>query len=377
MSTKSHKHKDHIAVLGAGMIGKTITVDLARNFHVTVFDKDKDKLSPLEGIDNVETSKVDLSKTGDFIEFLKDIDLVVGAVPGFMGFETLRAVIESGKDMVDISFFPEDPFLLDELATSKHLTAVVDCGVAPGLDNIILGYHGSNMDVEFFECLVGGLPRYPEEPFNYKAPFSPSDVIEEYTRPARIRENGQEITVPPLSGLEQIEFEEVGTLEAFYSDGLRTLLKTMPVPDMVEKTLRYPGHADYMRMLSKGGFFNQETVNLGQHRGSPLEFTSLLLFNQWKLEEGEEEFTIMRVRIKGRQQGESKEYTYHLLERTQSGTTSMARITGFTCTAVVNLVLSGKFSRKGVCPPEYVGEAPGCFEEVVAYLKERGVRVTY
>ena len=94
-------------------------------------------------------------------EAVLPFDLVIGAVPGALGFATLRTVIEAGRDVVDISFFPEDALALDALAREKNVTAVVDCGVAPGLCNIIAGHHHRKSPLTHYECLVGGLPRKP------------------------------------------------------------------------------------------------------------------------------------------------------------------------------------------------------------------------
>ena len=135
----------------------------------------------------------------------------------------------------------ENSLELDALAKEKNITAIVDCGVAPGMDNIILGYYNEKMKLTDFECLVGGLPKEKKWPFCYKAPFSPIDVIEEYTRPARYIENGEMITREALSDCEFVEFQGVGTLESFNSDGLRSIMFTMPhIKNMKEKTLRYP-----------------------------------------------------------------------------------------------------------------------------------------
>src|SRR5690606_32895639 len=144
------------------------------------------------------------------------------------GFATAKAVIESGRNMVDISFFPEDPFELDELAKKHNVTVVTDCGVAPGMGNIILGYHNQAMQVTDYECLVGGLPLVREWPWEYRAVFSPIDVIEEYIRPARFVQNGALVVREALSDPELVHFAEVGTLESWNSDGLRTLIQTMP-----------------------------------------------------------------------------------------------------------------------------------------------------
>ena len=186
--------------------------------------------------------------------------------------------------MVDISFFPENALGLDELAKENQVTAIVDCGVAPGMSNLILGYHNERMTINNFECLVGGLPLKRVYPFEYKAPFSPIDVLEEYTRPARYVENSHILTKPALSDAELIDFEKVGTLESFNTDGLRSILFTMGhIPNMKEKTLRYPGHISLMQGLIKAGFLKSEPINLKGQSISPLQFTSALLFDQWKL----------------------------------------------------------------------------------------------
>jgi hypothetical protein len=218
-----------IIVLGSGMVGRIMAVDLARDFDVTAADLRPANLERLKGTP-VKPLAADLSDAGAVGRAVEGFDLVVGAVPGSLGFSTLRAVLEAGKDTVDISFFPEDAFLLDGLAAKNGRTAVVDCGVAPGMSNMILGHHASRMNVTHFACYVGGLPFKRDFPFEYKAPFSPADVIEEYTRPARYVENGHLVVKPALSDAELMDFPEVGTLEAFNSDGLRSLIATMSIP---------------------------------------------------------------------------------------------------------------------------------------------------
>ena len=166
------------------------------------------------------------------------------------------------------------------------------------MGNIILGYHNETHKLESFNCLVGGLPKEKKWPFYYKAPFSPVDVIEEYTRPARYVENGNLVVRPPLTDCELIDFEKIGTLEAFNSDGLRSIIFTMPhIKNMKEKTLRYPGHVEYIRVLKESGFFSEKIIN-GSNM-SALDFTSRVLFKDWKLDPLEEEFTVMRIILEG------------------------------------------------------------------------------
>jgi lysine 6-dehydrogenase len=364
-----------VVVLGAGLVGKAMAIDLAKSFDVTAVDINEGALSDVNS-QGIATLKADISNHTVLKGLLSPFDMVVGAVPGFMGFETCRTVIECSKNMVDISFFPEDPFLLDELAKEKGVTVVTDCGVAPGMGNIILGYHNKKMKVNRYECLVGGLPVVREWPYEYKAVFSPIDVIEEYTRPARYVQNGALVTKEALSDAELIHFDEVGTLESWNSDGLRSLIKTMPhIPDMIEKTLRYPGCIEYLRVLRETGFFSYEELDVKGVKVRPIDVTARLLFPKWKLKPGEEEFTVMRVRMEGEENKQQRKIQYHLFDKTEAttGTLSMARTTGYTCTAAVHLVVNGQFSRKGISPPEFLGEEEKNFQFIISYLKERGV----
>ena len=348
-----------IVVLGAGLVGGVMAKDLAKNHKVTAIDISKDNLDKLDL--NISKICTDISDTNILHHHIKECDLVIGAVPGFMGYKMMKDVIIAGKNIVDISFYPEDPFELDELAKQHNVVAVMDCGVAPGMGNIIFGYHNNSMQISDYECLVGGLPVKREWPYEYQAVFSPIDVIEEYIRPARFVQNKQLIIKEALSETELIEFDEIGTLESWNSDGLRSLITTMAhVPNMIEKTLRYPGCVEYLKVLRASGFFSYE----------PIDITSKLLFPKWEMKEGDKDFTVMRIIMKGQEKGKDATYRYDLLDRYEDNTISMARTTGFTCTAVANLVLEKKYTRIGISPPEYLGDN---FEDVRDYLKARNV----
>lgn len=370
----SKKMAKNIIVLGAGLVGSAIAIDLSKNHNVTSVDINKQALDKLAAT-GIATQVVDLSKKGEVKKVVATFDLVIGSVPGFMGFAMVKEVIEAKKDIVDISFFPEDPLELDALAKENGVTVVTDCGVAPGMGNIILGYHNKKMKVDSYECLVGGLPVVREWPYEYKAVFSPIDVIEEYIRPARYVENGHLITKEALSDPELIEFDRVGTLESWNSDGLRTLAQTMDIPNMIEKTLRYPGCIEYLRVLRESGFFSYDEIEVNGAKVRPVDVTAKLLFPKWKLKPGEEDFTVMRIRIEGEEGGKKKKLEYYLLDKydRENQVISMARTTGYTCTAVANLVLDGKFNRKGINPPEYLGEEENNFKYVKSYLEDRGV----
>jgi saccharopine dehydrogenase-like NADP-dependent oxidoreductase len=362
-----------IAVLGAGMVGSAIALDLASRHHVTSFDMSEANLSLLKKRNSrIETKQTDLRHHESYPQLLSSFEIVVTAVPGFIGYKTLEAVINCGKNIVDISFFSEDVLQLDKLAKEKNVTVITDCGVAPGMSNFIIGRYNEEMKIDTLEIYVGGLPKVRKKPFQYKAPFSPADVIEEYTRPARLMENGHIVTRPALSEVEWIQFDELGTLEAFNTDGLRSLLYTMPhIKNQKEKTLRYPGHVDIIISLKESGFFSERPIDVSGIKISPLKVTSQILFNEWKLGLEEEELTVMKVIL----HCENKKTEWSLLDYydKQTKISSMARTTGYTCTAAVNLIAQNLFSEKGIYPPELVGKNKICFEFVLGYLKERGI----
>jgi saccharopine dehydrogenase-like NADP-dependent oxidoreductase len=320
-----------------------------------------------------------LSKEGAVAGVVRDADLVICAVPGFMGFATLQAVIAAGKNVVDISFFAQDALALDAEAKGQGVTAVVDCGVAPGLCNILAGHAVAQLDrVQRYVCYVGGLPRERRWPYEYAVVFSPVDVLEEYTRPARLVEYGVPVTRPALSGVELRDFPGVGTLEAFNTDGLRSLLHTLDAPHMAEKTLRYPGHAELMRVFRDSGFLDTSPMEVGGQAIRPIDLTSRLLFEQWKLEPGQQDLTVMQVTIEGYKAATRYSYTYDLLDYydPEAETTSMARTTGYTCAIVARQVARGLYNRVGVSPPEYLGSLPECYDDLIAEYAKRGIHVT-
>ena len=367
-----------IIILGAGLVGNVIARDLIEDQEqeITIVDINQEILDQLSHNYDLHGIYADLSNPEMIKDLVKDYDLVIGSLPGFLGFQTLKTVIEAGKNIIDISFFSEDPFVLDDLAKENGVTAVVDCGVAPGLSSIVLGYINSILDeTHNFLCYVGGLPVDRDWPYEYKAPFSPSDVIEEYVRLARYVEDGEIVVKPALSEPELIDFHGVGTLEAFNTDGLRTLIRTMNIPNMKEKTLRYPGHIDIMRIFRESGFFSEEPIEINGNKIKPLEVTSKLLFNEWKLNEGDEDITVLRIIIEGAKNGKKYRYTYDMIDRydREKGITSMARTTGYTCTAAARLVLNGLFNRKGICPPEFLGQKEEVYNALIEDLWKRNV----
>ncbi len=367
-----------ILILGAGLVGGPMAIDLAKDkgYNVTVVDLNEYQLKKLSSEYPVRTIQKDLQNPEEVTKLAVDYDMVINAVPGFMGFRTLKAIIEAGKNVVDIAFFIEDPFQLDELARRNGVTAIMDCGVAPGMCNILIGHVNHLLDeTENILYYVGGLPEIREWPYEYKAVFSPVDVIEEYTRPARYVENGKVVVRTALSDPELINFPGVGTLEAFNTDGLRSLAETIKCPNMKEKTLRYPGHIEKMAVLRETGFFSIEPIEMNGKMIRPIDFTARLLFPKWKLKEGEVDITVMKVVVEGKKEGKKVRYTYDLLDKFDPVTRihSMARTTGYTATVALRMIAEGLYTHKGITVPEFIGKKPECVDFMLKGLKARGV----
>lgn len=369
-----------ITVLGAGLIGRVIARELAgeEGTQVSVYDADPDALERVGRETHASIHTADLSRPDAVSAAVADADAVVGALPGSLGFSMLRAVIEAGKPIADISFSLEDPLQLETAARERGVTAVVDCGISPGLSNFFIGRATRDLnEVDDARIYVGGLPFARRWPYEYSVVFSVSDVIEEYTRPARLLDDGKVVTRPALSEIERIEVPGIGTLEGFLTDGLRTLLRTVPARTMTEKTLRYPGHAEKMELLRGTGFFDAQPLELrGGVRVTPREVSEQLLLRAWLRPESAEEFTYLKVVVTGRKLGRTLRTTFELLDKTHGGLTSMARTTAFPCAVIARMLARGEYRDPGIRPLEMLASNREAAARLEMGLAARGIRWT-
>jgi len=373
--------KKNVIVLGAGRVGRVIARDLNDDpdIRVTVADRRADMLSSVKGKIDCETISDNLADPEAVARVVADFDFAIGALPGALGLSTLRGIVAAGKPCVDISFLPEDPRQLAAEAKSSGSSVLYDFGVAPGMSNLLSAAAANEVTpARQISILVGGLPLVRRQPWEYAAPFSPADVIEEYIRPARIKVGGVVSERAALSGVETIEFPEIGTLEAFYTDGLRSLLETVPCAAMEEKTLRYPGYAKRIGLLRDSGFLDATPIDINGVKVAPRDVTLKLLEPAWYLDEGMEEFTVMRVSITGGNEGNAppKRVCWEMLDRTDRyrNESSMARTTGFPAAIAARAMLSGKLQLgPGIFPPESLAKEPAFIESLLAELKSRGV----
>ncbi len=370
-----------VVVLGGGMVGSVIASDLAatRGMKVMVADASKKALARCAARSprRIATRMADLSDESALRKTIADADLVVGALSSRLGLRTLEIVLDEGRDYVDISFMPEDNLHLHDLAKRRRVTAVVDMGVAPGMSNLLCGWAARKLKrCRRLEILVGGLPRDRHWPWEYKAGFAPSDVLEEYTRPVRVVEGGRIVWKEALTEPTLVDFDGVGTLETFLTDGLRSLADTLDVPDMVEKTMRYPGHIELMRVMRHLGLFQEDEVELPSGvRVSPLELTSHLLFPQWTFEDFEPDCTVMRITAEGDLGKVPTRLTWDLVDHLdpKTGFTSMSRTTGFPAAAIARMIADGSLRKRGLFAPEQIAGEKGLLERIMKELATRGV----
>lgn len=229
-----------IAVLGNGHVGSEVAKRLRKTHEVNVFDH-------IPG-DNVLA--VDLNVATAVGKIAGEHDLVVGALPAKMGFRTMQAVIMTGTDMVDISFMEEDASDLYSLAKTSGSRVVADMGIAPGVSNILAG-HLADIAHQSVTIYVGGISNQPATwPIYHSTAFNLEDTLSEYTRTVRQIEGDRIVTKPPLGG-----YETFGLLEAFETDGLRSMID-LPFTDLKEKTLRWVGHHEFILQIKEAGFLN-------------------------------------------------------------------------------------------------------------------------
>ncbi|HAW95371.1 MAG: saccharopine dehydrogenase [Phycisphaerae bacterium] len=365
-------------ILGCGKVGSVMARDLAETegWEVLAVDPSEDALTQVSGRPGIETRVADCSDQTIVSELAEAHDIVIGALPSFLGYAAMESVIRTGTSMCDISFMTDEFRDLKDLAIEHECTVIADCGVAPGMSNILSAWGVSKLDrADMVEILVGGLPRERHLPWEYKAGFSPYDVIEEYVRPSRVVENGKIVIKEALTEPEPVTFDGVGTLEAFNTDGLRSLVDTLDVPNMREKTMRYPGHIDLVRAMRDTGLFDEEPIEVDGVMVRPRALVAKLLFPKWTFEPFEEDLTVMRVTVEGELDGIDTRMRWDLLDRLdpQTGFTSMSRTTGFTATVVAAMIMEGSLTPRGVFAPEEIATEEGFLDRLMEGLARRGV----
>ena len=350
-----------ILVLGTGPVGREICAELICQGH-KVCSVDSTQPNTLEG--HHHHHQVDVWQfIKENMAIIRNKNLIINALPGSISYEVLQKLIPLGVPIVDISFMEEDTSTLDELAKFYNTTVVYDCGIAPGLCNIILGHHLNQGPIDGYVCWVGGFPKNPKEPYNHKTLFSIRDLLSEYTRPARYKFKYDIKTNNPLDIL--YPYADNQYLEAFISDGLRSLLK-LPVSHMEELTLRHKGHIETMQILRDGGFLKPENI----------ESTIKVLEKEWQMNPDEEDAFTMRILVE--RTGDTPIH-YRIFDEYKDGVTAMARTTAYSCVAVVNAFATWGFNIPyGVMSPEeFIMNTEGdeAFKWIMNYIKSKDITI--
>jgi lysine 6-dehydrogenase len=368
-----------VAVLGSGLMGSVISWDLSRSREVdkvVVADLDEERLVRLKGRaggGRLDVEPIDLKDGAKTVRFLKGFDAVASALPHGVVHPVDVAAVRAGARMVNIAF-EDEQMSLDREARKSGALLIPGCGLAPGLGGILLAHASRQLKgAEEGHILVGGIPEKPVPPFDYRLVFSVVGLLREYIEGARVFRGGKMVKVAPFSTKETVEFPEpIGTLEAFCTDGLASLLWTMKGMKVLdEKTLRWPGHVDRMNLLMETGYFSREKVTVGGKEVTPLEVSYAVL--EKKLSEGDvHDITVMRVEARSK----GGRIIFDMVDRydRKNEVTSMGRTTGYTASVVTQMVGSGLVAGKGVIPPE-TAVSGKLVDSLLSELSERGVRI--
>jgi len=369
-----------ILTIGCGYIGSVLAKHLSEKIPSAEINISDENIEAIEKVvssinkSNINCLQLDFSDYNRLIRIAEDFNILIGLAPGRLGYKTMKAAIEASVDMVDLSYTPEDPLTLNEDASKAGVTIIPDCGVAPGLSNILVGRAVGMLDeVKNVYILVGGLPQSHTPPLNYKVTWCVENLIEEYVRKAKIVKDGKTIEVEALNGLEEIEFPGVGRVEAFYTDGVRTLHQTVRgVSSMWEKTLRYPGHAEKIRLLRDLGFFDEKPIE----GISPRSITTKLLEQKLSMPEIRD-LLAMQVEVGGMKDGRKTRYIYQVLDYydEKKNVTAMGRTTAYTASVVIQLLAENVIEENGVVPPERLGMKENMFDRILTELEKDDVKV--
>lgn len=367
--------------VGCGMVGQVIAAELSKDFEVTAFDGKEENLEHLRSsAPQVRCLQGSVEDAALLEAEIAGADLVSIALPARLAVGVAKMAIRGGRSVCDISSIPND-ILVDEIAPMAEefgTTYLPKVGIAPGMTNFLVGRGASQLDrTDDVKIYVGGVPDRRIPPLDYKTVFCLEELLQEYVDSATIIHDGQEEVVDALSDLHSIEFEGVGQMEAFITDGLATLSKTIPAWNMAEYTVRWPGHAEKISTLISLGFFDSEKKHFGQNEFAPMEYLAHLLEPQWKMnpEEGDRDMTVLKITVKGAQKGCMTEFSWELVDRydEEHGITSMGKCTGFACATFARAYRKGLVKGKGLIGPETVAGSNELYHFVMGEMASRGV----
>jgi len=374
-----------VLLLGAGEMGKAIAHDLLSfvpDVRLCVLDSNPQALHKLEGFlasSDIRVVAGDIQDLKLIEELISGRDVVVGAVSYRSNFVLSRLAAENKASWIDLggnNDIVDQQFTLDEDAASAGVTIIPDCGLAPGMVNIIAGHAFRELDVtDEIHLRVGGLPQDPKPPLDYELCFSAEGLINEYIEPTRIIRDGRMEIQDSLCAVEHLDLgAPYDNLEAFYtSGGTSTLVKSLGdrVRNLDYKTIRYAGHLDKIKFLSDFGYFDSEELAIGKKsKISPRKITEALFH---RLGWVKRDVVLLKAWALGQKQGKPTRIRYSLVDDYDeaTGLTAMARTTGFSAAIIAEMILDGRIRERGVLYQEL--SVP--HEEYFAELRKRGIDI--
>ncbi|HVD61208.1 MAG TPA: saccharopine dehydrogenase C-terminal domain-containing protein [Gemmatimonadaceae bacterium] len=371
-------------VLGAGLQGSACAYDLLQNDEVTEVrladlhtSHLPDFLGPYSGKRLIPTP-IDVRDHEAVGALMREADAVMSAIPYYFNFELAKQAVAAGVHFCDLGGNTEIVFeqkTLNDEAVAKGITVIPDCGLAPGMVNILSEYGIRQLDsVDEVKILVGGLPQNPEPPLNYQIVYSLEGVLDYYTTLSWIIRDGKRTQVKALSEREPIQFPEpVGELEAFHTaGGLSTMAFRYEgkIPSMEYKTLRYPGHAAIMEAIRDLGFLDQQPIEVKGGRVAPRDL-AIATMGPRLTKEGGRDLVALRVTVRGKKNGQPKTLGWELVDLYDEthGISAMMRTTGYSLSITGQMQARGEIALKGVHTPDECMPA----EKYISELAKRGV----
>lgn len=373
-------------VLGAGMQGSACAYDLlSKTGHeVVIADLNPDNLpsflQPYRGSERLSLVRLDANDRAAVRAVMDGAAAVMSAFPYYLNLGMAVAALDSGAHFCDLGGNTEivlQQKALHERARQHGVSIIADCGLAPGMVNILAGHGIRQLDRPAAVYIkVGGLPQHPEPPLNYQIVYSIEGVLDYYTTPSWVLRDGEPAQVRALSEVEELEFPDVGTLEAFHTaGGLSTMAQSYQgkLRTMEYKTLRYPGHARTMEAIRELGLLDLDPVQVDGHPVVPRHLFIATTGSRLRKDPSTSpDQVVLRVEVEGEQEGEQVRLRWDLLDRfdATTGMTAMMRTTGFSLAITGALQAAGQIA-PGVWTPDEAVPA----DDYIAALAERGVNI--
>lgn len=366
---KEGARMERIIILGAGRQGLTAGEFLReKGVEVSFIDAFEDNVKAAQR-DGFKAKRAEMKSSGDIAKAIKGYDLALSALPARLGRIAHLGAVKSKTNMVDVSYSEDSPLELQKACRKAGVTIIPDAGIAPGTSNLMAGRLYRSFDkAETIKIYVGGMPEKNLPPLGYSITWSPEDLVSEYERKAKIRKNFRPLTVEPLTGVEEMKFRGFETLEAFYTDGLRTLSDTLKnVRNLEEKTMRYKGHIEKIKFLFDMGYF-ENNVGKTNPREVSLELLKRIKYKNVR------DVLLMRVTGEGFVNGKKRRTEYEIIDFADKKHSAMERTTGYSLAAFSWWLLLNPQTNGGVLTPEEIGMDEASFNEIISLLAEKKIK---